>query len=179
VRVSREVARWVAVAPEIGCFIRLGQAPRQPGAADFAPLGQRLLQLLVDTGAQDRLAFHMASLLITWALTTVAFLLTAAVLPGFELKGGWNSAALVAALFGIINWAIGWLLFVTLGIASLGIGFLLAFLTRWVVNAILLKITDALTDRLTIRSFGTAMIAALLISLFGTLGQWLLGMIMT
>jgi putative membrane protein len=121
----------------------------------------------------------MASLLISWALTTVAFLLTASLLPGFEVKGGWNSAALVAALFGVINWAIGWLLFVVLGIASLGIGFLLAFITRWIVDAILLKVTDALTDRLTIRSFGTAMLGALLISLFGTLGQWLLGSILT
>jgi putative membrane protein len=61
-----------------------------------------------------------------------------------------------------------------LGIASLGLGFLLAFITRWIVNAILLKLTDALTDRLNIRSFSTALLGALLISLFGTLGQWLL-----
>ncbi|HWO14862.1 MAG TPA: phage holin family protein [Polyangiaceae bacterium] len=115
----------------------------------------------------------MASLLITWAISTVAFLVTARILPGFELKGGWNSAAIVAALFGLINWAIGSLLFMLLGIVSLGLGFLLAFITRWIVDAILLQLTNALTDRLTIRGYGTALVGALLISLFGTFGQWL------
>jgi hypothetical protein len=33
--------------------------------------------------------------------------LTGRVLPGFEVKGGWDSAALVAAIFGVINWVIG------------------------------------------------------------------------
>jgi putative membrane protein len=120
----------------------------------------------------------MLSLLISWLVLSAAFWLTAELLPGFEVKGGARGAALVAAVFGIINWLIGWLLFVLLGIASLGIGFLLAFLTRWLVNAILLKATDALTDRLNIKSFGTALVGALLISLFGTLGQWLVGVVL-
>jgi putative membrane protein len=120
----------------------------------------------------------MTSLLISWALLTLGFWLTGRVLPGFELRGGWNSAALVAAIFGIINWLIGWLLFVMLGVATLGIGFLLAFVTRWVVNAILLKLTDALTDRLTIRSFGVALLGALSISLFASLGEWLLALML-
>jgi putative membrane protein len=71
------------------------------------------------------------------------------------------------------NWLIGWLLFVLLGIASLGIGFLLAFITRWIVNAILLKVTDALSSNLNVRGFSTALWAALLLSLFATIGQWL------
>ena len=50
---------------------------------------------------------------------------------------------------------------------------LLAFITRWIVDAILLQLTNALTDRLTIRGYGTALVGALLISLFGTFGQWL------
>ena len=60
-----------------------------------------------------------------------------------------------------------------IGVGTLGIGFLLAFLTRWVVDAILLKITDAMTSRLTIKSFGWAMLAALMMSAIGTLGQYL------
>jgi putative membrane protein len=121
----------------------------------------------------------MFDILISWLILSGAFYLTAELLPGFEVKGGAQGAALVAALFGVINWLIGWLLFVILGIASLGIGFLLAFLTRWVVNAILLKLVDALSDKLNIRSFGTALIGALIISLFGTLGQWLVRLILT
>jgi putative membrane protein len=115
----------------------------------------------------------MISLLISWLVLSAAFWLTAEILPGFQLQGGARGAAVVAAVFGIINWLIGWLLFVLLGVVSLGLGFLLAFLTRWVVNAILLKVTDAMSSRLDIDRFRTALIAALLISFFGTAGQWL------
>jgi len=113
------------------------------------------------------------SILLSWLILSAAFWATAELLPGFELKGGAKSALVVAAIFGVINWLIGWLLFVLLGIASLGIGFLLAFITRWIVNAILLKLTDSMSSRLNIASFKTALVAALLISLFGTIGQWL------
>lgn len=115
----------------------------------------------------------MFDILISWLILSGAFYLTAELLPGFEVEGGARGALLVAALFGVINWLIGWLLFVIIGIASLGLGFLLAFLTRWLVNALLLKIVDAVSRTLTIRSFGTALVGALIISLFGTLGQWL------
>jgi putative membrane protein len=113
---------------------------------------------------------RMLDILISWLVLSAAFWLTAELLPGFEVRGA-RGAVLVAAVFGIVNWLIGWLLFVVLGVLSLGIGFLLAFLTRWIVNAILLKVTDAVTDSLRIKNFKTALVAALLISLFGTLGQ--------
>lgn len=119
----------------------------------------------------------MFAILISWLILSAAFYLTAAILPGFALKGGAGGAAFVAALFGVINWLIGWLLFGLIGIASLGLGFLLAFLTRWLVNAILLKVVDALSDSLSIKGFKTALLGALLISLFGTVGQWLVRMI--
>jgi putative membrane protein len=117
----------------------------------------------------------MLSVLISWLVLSAAFWLTAEILPGFQLRGGAGSAAVVAAVFGIINWLIGWLLFVLLGVVSLGLGFLLAFITRWIVNAILLKVTDAMSSRLDIDRFQTALLGALLISLFGTAGQWLVG----
>lgn len=121
----------------------------------------------------------MLSILISWLVLGAALLLTAQVLPGFQLTGGWRGAAVVSVIFGIINWLIGWLLFVMLGIVSLGLGFLLAFITRWIVNALLLRLTDAVSDRLNIESFKTALIGALLISLFGTIGQWLVGVVLS
>lgn len=120
----------------------------------------------------------MLDILVSWLILSGAFYLTAEVLPGFELKGGARGALLVAALFGIVNWLIGWLLFVIIGVASLGIGFLLAFLTRWLVNAILLKLVDTMSDKLNIRSFGTALVGALIISLIGTVGQWLVRLVL-
>jgi putative membrane protein len=120
----------------------------------------------------------MLMIVVSWLISSLAFALTAKVLPGFELKGGANGAITAAAVFGIINWLIGWLLFVLLGVVSLGIGFLLAFVTRWIVNAILLKATDALSSSLRIDGFGTALVAALLISLFSTVGEWLVRMVL-
>jgi putative membrane protein len=112
----------------------------------------------------------MLQILLSWLVLSAAFWITAQVLPGFRLPD-FQGALRVSALFGVINWFIGWLLFVVLGVMSLGIGFLLAFLTRWIVNAILLKVTDAVSKSLSIDSFATALWGALLISALGTLGQ--------
>jgi len=113
-------------------------------------------------------------LLLSWLVMSVAVWATAELLPGFHVKG-FRSAIMVAALFGLLNFLVGWFLFAVLAVATLGIGLLLAFLTRWLVNAILLKLTDALTDHLTIDSFAWALWGALLISVLSTLGQWLIG----
>jgi putative membrane protein len=113
------------------------------------------------------------SLLLSWVILSLAVWITAVILPGFHVKS-MGSAFLVSAIFGILNVLIGWIFFVLIGIATLGLGFLFAFLTRWVVNAIVLKITDAVTDRLTIDSFGWALGGALLISVLGTAGEALI-----
>lgn len=109
-------------------------------------------------------------IVITWLVLSLAVWVTSLVVPGFKVRG-FGGALAVAAIFGVLNWLIGWLLFVVIGLGTLGIGFVLAFVTRWVVNAILLKITDALTDKLEIKSFGWALIAALVMSLAGTVGE--------
>lgn len=110
--------------------------------------------------------------LITWLILAAAVWVTAAILPGFHVKN-FGSAVLVAAIFGILNFFLGWLFFAVFAVATLGLALLLAFLTRWIINAILLKMTDALTDHLTIDSFGWALGGAMLMSLLGTAGEWL------
>jgi putative membrane protein len=112
------------------------------------------------------------TLLLSWIILSLAVWITAVVLPGFHVKS-FASAFLVAALFGILNFLIGWLFFVVFTIATLGIAYLLAFITRWIINAIILKIVDATTDHLTIDSFGWALGGALMMSALGTLGEWL------
>jgi len=114
----------------------------------------------------------MLYIVLSWLVLSAAFWLTAEILPGFQVKA-FKGAMVVAAIFGLVNWLIGWLLFGVIGVLSLGLGFLLAFLTRWLVNAILLKLTDSLSSSLNIKDFRTALLGALLISLFGTVGQWL------
>jgi putative membrane protein len=125
-----------------------------------------LLEVLVD----ERARAYSCGMLLSWLILSLAVWLTARFLPGFRVQG-FGDAVIVAAIFGLLNLFLGWLFFGIIGIATLGIGFLLAFLTRWIVNAILLKLTDALTSRLSIRDFGVALVASLLMSGLGTLGE--------
>jgi putative membrane protein len=111
-------------------------------------------------------------LILSWLILTFAVWVTAVVLPGFHVKD-FTSAIIVAAIFGVLNFLLGWLFWTVFTIATLGLALLLAFITRWIINAILLKLTDALTDRLTIDGFRWALIGALMISFIGTLGEWL------
>lgn len=113
------------------------------------------------------------SLLLSWLILSVAVWLTAAVLPGFHVKS-FGSAVLVAAIFGVLNVLIGWLLFALFTIATLGLAWLLAFITRWIIDAILLLLTSQFTDQLNIESFGWALGGALIMSVIGTAGQWLI-----
>ena len=112
-------------------------------------------------------------LILSWAILSFAVWLTAVTLPGFHVDS-FRSAVLVAALFGVLNFFLGWIFYGLLTIATLGLALVFAFITRWVVNAIILKITDAVTDRLTIDGFGWALGGALMMSALGTLGEWLI-----
>jgi len=112
------------------------------------------------------------SLILSWLILSLAVWVTAVLLPGFHVKSA-GSALLVAALFGVLNFLLGWLFFTVFTIGTLGLAYLLAFITRWIINAIILKITDALTDHLTIDGFSWALGGALMMSVIGTLGEWL------
>jgi putative membrane protein len=110
-------------------------------------------------------------LLISWLVLSLIVLATAALLPGFRVRG-FGGAVIVAMLFGLFNVLIGWLLFVAIGIGTLGLGFLLAFLTRWFVDAVLLSLVDAVSKSLEIKSFGWALGAAALMSALSLLADF-------
>ena len=110
-------------------------------------------------------------LILTWLIFSFAVWATAAILPGFHLKDG-KSALLVAAIYGVLNLIIGKILFFVFAVVTLGIAWLLAFITQWIINAIVLVITDKVTDHLKIDSFGWALGGALLISIIGSFGGW-------
>jgi putative membrane protein len=104
----------------------------------------------------------LASLLIRWAVLGVAFAVTSWVLPGMNVTGGFWAYVWVSAIFGIVNAIIGTILrILTFPLTVLTLG-----LFSVVVNAILLEITDGLTDRLFIDSFWwTAILAAIVMSI--------------
>jgi putative membrane protein len=100
--------------------------------------------------------------LISWALLALAFAVTSWLLSGMDVSGGAGSYILVSAIFGIVNAIIGTLLrLLTLPLTVVTLG-----LFAFVINAVLLTITDALTDRLTIDSFfWTAIWAAIIMAI--------------
>lgn len=113
------------------------------------------------------------NLLLSWLIVSFAVWVAAALLPGIHVRN-FKSALIVAAVYGLLNLLLGWLLFAVFTVATLGIAWLLAFVTRWIINALLLMLTDRLTDHLKVDSFGWALAGALVIAVVGTLGQWLL-----
>lgn len=112
-------------------------------------------------------------LIISWLILSLAVWVTSKILPGFRIKDT-QSAFIVAAIFGLLNFILGWIMFAVFTVATLGIAWLLAFITRWIINALLLMLTDKLTDHLKIDSFGWALGAAFVMSAIGTLAQFLI-----
>lgn len=108
------------------------------------------------------------NLLISWTSLTLAFWAASKLLPGFDIKGGAGAHVLVAALFGTLSFFLGSALFVAIGVVTLGIGFLLSFVTRLVVTTILLVVTAKFSRRLHIKDFNTAFLASLVMAVIGT-----------
>lgn len=113
------------------------------------------------------------TLLLSWLILAVAVWVTAYLLPGVRVTN-FGGAILVAAIFGVLNALLGWLFFTVFAVATLGLAVLLAFITRWIINAILLSVTAALTDVFEIDGFKWSLLAAFTMSILGSLGQWLL-----
>lgn len=115
----------------------------------------------------------MTTLLISWLVLSTAFWITARVLPGFHIRS-FGGAIIVAAIFGIINALLGWLFFGILTIATLGIAYLLSFITRWFINAIFLSVTAALSKNLRIDGFRWSLLGSLMISIIAAVIDWAL-----
>jgi putative membrane protein len=112
-------------------------------------------------------------ILLSWLVLSIAFWVTAQLLPGFQIQG-FKGAVLAAALFGLLNALIGWLLAGVAIVATFGVAWLFPFLARWIASSILLKIVDGFTDKLTIKNLGTAFVAGLIISTIGSIGEHVL-----
>jgi putative membrane protein len=112
----------------------------------------------------------LGNILIRWAVLAGAFAVTAWLLSGVEVSGGFWGYLWVSLLFGIVNVFIGTLLrIITLPLTLLTFGLFLIL-----VNALLLQITDALSSHFTIDEFWwTAIWAAIILSIATMLLDWL------
>jgi putative membrane protein len=112
----------------------------------------------------------MKKILLLWLALAGAIGLTAALLPGMEIEGGFGGLLLIALAFSIVNVFIGTILrLLTIPLKLITLG-----LIALVVNAVLLAITAWWLERLSVDNFLTAVVAALLISVISAVLQRIL-----
>lgn len=103
-------------------------------------------------------------LVISWVSAAVAVFVTASFLSGFHVRNGFKGALLVAAVLGLLNALFGQLLFHVIGLGTLGLGYLMRPITRWLVMTVMLVVTDKVSKTLKIDGFGIAVIGAIAIT---------------
>lgn len=108
----------------------------------------------------------LVSILIRWAALAGAFAVAAWLLDGVDVSGGTWGYIWVSALFGIVNAVVGTVVrILTLPLTVLTLGLFLI-----VVNALMLELTDAISDTLTIDEFfWTTIWATLILSIVAVL----------
>lgn len=111
-------------------------------------------------------------ILLSWASATLGLWVASKVLSGVQLTS-FTDAIWAGALFGVLHWMLSGPLFVLLGIGTLGLGFLLGFITRFITSAILLLLTSSISSRLKIQGFGSALVTAFMIAAAGSVVHWL------
>ena len=91
-------------------------------------------------------------LLISWLTLAFGFWLAGRLIDGFHV-GDFKQAVLVAAVFAVLHFLVGWIFVGLLTIGTLGLPWLLGlgFLVRWAVSTIVLKITDAVLNQHEVR----------------------------
>ena len=100
------------------------------------------------------------SLLLRWALNTLALFVVVKVVPNFEYKS-WVTLAIAALVLGLLNAVIRPILFVlTLPITVITLGLFLI-----VLNAIMLELTAWVVQGFDIHGFGWAVVCAIVLSL--------------
>src|SRR5438552_9129969 len=108
-------------------------------------------------------------LLLQWILYALSFMIVSKLLPGFYVRG-FGSALVVAAVYGVLH--------VLLFRVLLFLAFIPVILTFglfiFVINALLLFLTDALIEQFKIDGFFTALVGAVLLTILNGIWRWLL-----
>jgi putative membrane protein len=102
--------------------------------------------------------------LLHLAVLTLTVLALARLLPGVHIRST-ASAIGVAVVFSLLNFFLGWLIKVALFVPAILTLGLLFLILPFIVNAILLWLTDKLLSAFEIDSFGSLMLSSLIITL--------------
>lgn len=101
-------------------------------------------------------------------LLSVAIFIVARMMPRIHIESFWT-ALIVALVYSVINFLIGWLLvFLSLPFMIITFG-----LFKFVINAFLLWVTDKLLDDFEIEDIPTTLIAAVLITVIDSVLRWI------
>jgi putative membrane protein len=100
-------------------------------------------------------------LLVRLLVVAAAFWVTAWLVPGFEVDGGFFTYLWVALIFGVVNAILGPILH----LISLPITIITLGLFALVVNAVVLAAVAGLSSKLDVGGFGWTIVAALVISI--------------
>lgn len=103
--------------------------------------------------------------IINLLVSAGVLMLMAYILPQVKIKS-FGTALWVAFLVGILNATVGFLLRLPLNLVTF---FLLSFVVRLVVTAIIIKLVDKLLANFEIRGFWPALIIAIALAIAGTL----------
>ncbi len=104
------------------------------------------------------------SILASWAALAAGIFLTSMFLDRMKVEGGVVSFVVVSGLYGLLLGVTGWAIHLALGVMSFGLTWVFGFLGHVLVGAVVLKLTDLLSDRLEIKGFGTPVVASLILT---------------
>jgi putative membrane protein len=104
-------------------------------------------------------------IIINILLLSVVVFVVAQLLPKVKIKS-FGTAVIVAIVYSVLSFLFGWIL----TLLSLPLILITFGLFKFVINAILLWVTDQFIEDFKIEGFGTTLIAAFLITIF----DWIL-----
>jgi putative membrane protein len=105
----------------------------------------------------------MIRILIGWVLSALAFLGLSKILPGFYVRS-FGSALVIAAVYGILHMILHFILFRLFWILTIPLVILTLGLIYFVVNAVILWLTDKLVEDFHIESTGILLLVAILLT---------------
>jgi putative membrane protein len=111
--------------------------------------------------------------LIAWLLSAAAFLGVSKLLPGFRI-GSFGTALVVSAVYSILYVVLHFILFKVLWILTIPFVILSLGIIFFVVNAVILWLTDKLVEDFDIDSTATLIVAAVLL----TIVNWIIRLVL-
>lgn len=117
-------------------------------------------------------------LLLSWVVLTLALTIGAWLTPGVSIRGGVLGHFVASAIFALVAWGAAYALHVASAALGIYAQVSLGFIAHVFVIAALLKLTSLVTDRIQVKSFLRALLAAFIVSIATTMIEGVLASIL-